>query len=643
MLSVCPAYVALFSTATQEKIVIRPTSPSGAPHDDLTSSAISSVIPHSSARLPTPAHAAAQTEWHNHSVTYSVEPDAAMNRLIEQYSARPITSFTLRQLYQYGVNHSERNLLASARFLHSELAIRFAQRIQFVRDLPYRLGESPLMRAVQRHYTGSFALLHRFPCPETFADAEEFTRLVQFFFARSASVNAGSLSLIMCRAAERRMHAAAAAAAAAAPNGSAGGHGGALPFALLPAASSTSAPGIGLGGPAAAAAASTAAASPAAAAAAAALASASSAPVYASAPAAMPPSLDNLILQECLDQFHASRLETRVLLAHHLALFAPRDGFVGLIEVRCRPVEVVRAAAAAAAAWARVRLALPADDAGALPEVHVVGSLDTALRHSRAHMLFVVQELLQQAFEATVRTHGHRRARGESLPPVKVVVSETEREVVIKISDEGGGLHREDMEAVWSYRHEYLRLKEEHAAATAAAAASKAAAGERAGAHGAATSATAPLQACDDDGAAGDTGDCPAALATADSATANDHLAAAALASAAAAVGAPTAGVSAASNWTGGADSRGNTLLGHPETLLSPALVRLCWPSAWCGFGMPIARMIARYLDGDLRLASMHGYGTDAYLYVNKIETAGASVEPSAETFNYTPAEHAYV
>eukprot|EP00199_Chlamydomonas_sp_CCMP681_P002070 CAMPEP_0119104536 /NCGR_PEP_ID=MMETSP1180-20130426/2728_1 /TAXON_ID=3052 ORGANISM="Chlamydomonas cf sp, Strain CCMP681" /NCGR_SAMPLE_ID=MMETSP1180 /ASSEMBLY_ACC=CAM_ASM_000741 /LENGTH=398 /DNA_ID=CAMNT_0007089331 /DNA_START=125 /DNA_END=1321 /DNA_ORIENTATION=- len=43
------------------------------------------------------------------------------------------------------------------------------------------------------------------------------------------------------------------------------------------------------------------------------------------------------------------------------------------------------------------------------------------------------------------------------------------------------------------------------------------------------------------------------------------------------------------------------------------------------GYGLPISRLYARYFGGDLQIQSMEGYGTDAYLHLNKL---GNSQEP---------------
>lgn len=42
-------------------------------------------------------------------------------------------------------------------------------------------------------------------------------------------------------------------------------------------------------------------------------------------------------------------------------------------------------------------------------------------------------------------------------------------------------------------------------------------------------------------------------------------------------------------------------------------------PLAGFGYGLPISRLYARYFGGDLKLISMEGYGTDAYVHLARL------------------------
>jgi pyruvate dehydrogenase kinase 2/3/4 len=62
---------------------------------------------------------------------------------------------------------------------------------------------------------------------------------------------------------------------------------------------------------------------------------------------------------------------------------------------------------------------------------------------------YIMLELLKNSMRATVEWHGV----DADFPPIKVIIADgnDNEDVVIKISDEGGGIPRSDMKKIWSY------------------------------------------------------------------------------------------------------------------------------------------------------------------------------------------------
>ncbi|XP_039267021.1 pyruvate dehydrogenase (acetyl-transferring) kinase isozyme 2, mitochondrial-like [Styela clava] len=59
-------------------------------------------------------------------------------------------------------------------------------------------------------------------------------------------------------------------------------------------------------------------------------------------------------------------------------------------------------------------------------------------------------------------------------------------------------------------------------------------------------------------------------------------------------------------------------------------------PLAGYGYGLPISRLYARYLGGDLQIQSMEGSGTDAYIYLRSLSSEAIETVP---VFNSTTTE----
>ncbi len=95
---------------------------------------------------------------------------------LAQFRQRAVT---LKQLFDFGLDSSNENLLRGARFLHKELPVRLAHRIRELDSLPFGLSEMPSVAVVKQMYVESFRDLVELPRPETIQDEQRFTETIE--------------------------------------------------------------------------------------------------------------------------------------------------------------------------------------------------------------------------------------------------------------------------------------------------------------------------------------------------------------------------------------------------------------------------------------------------------------------------------
>eukprot|EP00557_Chaetoceros_sp_GSL56_P009375 CAMPEP_0176487708 /NCGR_PEP_ID=MMETSP0200_2-20121128/6290_1 /TAXON_ID=947934 /ORGANISM="Chaetoceros sp., Strain GSL56" /LENGTH=477 /DNA_ID=CAMNT_0017884583 /DNA_START=309 /DNA_END=1742 /DNA_ORIENTATION=- len=144
-----------------------------------------------------------------------------------------------------------------------------------------------------------------------------------------------------------------------------------------------------------------------------------------------------------LDRFYISRIGIRVLIGQYLSLRQhPVENYIGLICSKTSPYEIVKRAIDDAAFMCTRKY-------GDAPEVIITGRLDLTFPYVPTHLHYIMLELLKNSMRATVDYHGI----DADYPPIKVVIADGKEneDVVIKISDEGGGIPRSTMKKIWSY------------------------------------------------------------------------------------------------------------------------------------------------------------------------------------------------
>jgi pyruvate dehydrogenase kinase 2/3/4 len=172
--------------------------------------------------------------------------------------------------------------------------------------------------------------------------------------------------------------------------------------------------------------------------------------------------IQNAISPEECDRFMTtllrSRISRRVIAEQHLALTetfhapwhfpnssksltAPEDDFVGEIFLRCNAKEIVEQCAATA----RSLMSQAYGPEVTIPEVVVKGHLDTTFPYIPSHIEYMIGELLRNSMQAVVERPGTQS------PPIEVLICEAAQHVIIRVSDQGGGIERDILPYLWSF------------------------------------------------------------------------------------------------------------------------------------------------------------------------------------------------
>jgi pyruvate dehydrogenase kinase 2/3/4 len=172
--------------------------------------------------------------------------------------------------------------------------------------------------------------------------------------------------------------------------------------------------------------------------------------------------IQNTISGEECDQFMTtllrSRISRRVIAEQHLALtetfhspwhfpnaskpvVAPEDDFVGEIFLKCNAKEIVEQCAATA----RDLMSKAYGPTVAIPEVVVKGHLNTTFPYIPSHIEYMIGELLRNSMQAVIEQPGSQ------CPPIEVLICEAAQHVIIRVSDQGGGVEREILPYLWSF------------------------------------------------------------------------------------------------------------------------------------------------------------------------------------------------
>ncbi|KAL1896526.1 putative protein kinase [Sporothrix stenoceras] len=285
-------------------------------------------------------------------------------------------------------------------------------------------------------------------------------------------------------------------------------------------------------------------------------------------------------LDKFMNTILRARISRRVIAEQHLALtetfnaswYSPGaplpEGheFIGEVFLKCQARDVIDRCAKAVCELARSAYGPEVQ----LPDIQLTGHLDTTFPYILSHLEYIVGELLRNAVQATVERHQRMyESHGSNYvgippppPPIEITLCEAAQHVIIRVSDQGGGVPHDMMPYLWSFskgKHSQ-RLLENLKKVPRMSATLQELRVDEAQNPPSRNSSTHPL-----DKPPNVTGD-------------PDH-------------------------------PHGNSLASLSQR---PPNLRL-------GMGLPLSRVYAEYWAGSLELHSLEGYGVDAFLQISKL------------------------
>lgn len=168
----------------------------------------------------------------------------------------------------------------------------------------------------------------------------------------------------------------------------------------------------------------------------------------------------DLVPADTMDNFVQAmlraRISRRVIAEQHLALTetfnhpwhvpqpSSENEFVGEVLLRCNAKEVIERCGQFTQEICR-------STGGAdpmVPEIRILGHTNATFPYVLSHLEYVIGELLRNSVQAVMEKY---RDTGKTPPPIDVLICEAPQNVVIRISDQGGGIPRDIMPFLWSF------------------------------------------------------------------------------------------------------------------------------------------------------------------------------------------------
>lgn len=403
--------------------------PFPSPYNPAASASIAGAFPGSRRLQPSPPQAPACSRQPQYRLSHTKPPKflSFYDTTIASYAAKLPRKISIRQLNEFGESAklSSAKLVQSGRFLHRELPIRLAQRLQDFLHLPFIVGCNPSLQTVFQAYATAFIQMRTFPDIKTEADEAAYKEIIKDYIDDHQHI----VTLLASACREARGYS------------------------------------------------------------------------------------DNAILDNFMERTLKSRIGIRLLVEQQVALHHPREGYTGVFSSHVSPRKIAQKCADVTSQMCQLKY-------GRVPRIVFNGDADLVFTYVPVHLEYILLEIFKNSFRATCEKHENKT----HLPDITITICGDEHEVMMRISDQGGGYKPELDSKIWQFSFTTMNK--------------------------------------DDD---------------------------------------PDA------------DAGAGGLFGNLTASNSNVIAGL-------GFGLPLSRAYAEYFGGSLELKSMHGYGTDAYLRLKRLD-----------------------
>lgn len=150
-----------------------------------------------------------------------------------------------------------------------------------------------------------------------------------------------------------------------------------------------------------------------------------------------------ICLNEFLNKLFIAHISTRILTENYILMRKPRPGYIGVVQQRLRPASFIQNLIPGLTSLTKLLY-------GFSPDVVMQGNLMASLDYIPGHVSFMCRELLKNALRSTAERHGDRRHLS-GVPPVVVEMQKGDVHIIIKISDQGGGMPKDVQREAWRF------------------------------------------------------------------------------------------------------------------------------------------------------------------------------------------------